>query len=459
MNLGKNINSLLKRYTEVYVPGIGVFKRIHSPAQFDKQNNVFLPPISYVELDYSAQHGFNMVHYIQQQGSLGLGQAQQILDEAVRSLRADLEQFGQVKLDDLGLLISYGASLVFKPLDLSGFDFQPVTNLVAPEIETVVSTLEEVHTEEVEQDKEEEVTVPLTEEPHENSPIQEEDVAGEPASALDPAEIPTVLADVNPENGGPIETTDEPEASTIDPGQAEESKLSHMVSGVDMDKATPIESETVLNKEVGAIASANSTYEPNVYVEEPRNSNAIWYWMTGIVILAMVAVGVIYTNPNLKDSLFGSSKPVVNNGNTMVQNKQIAPADSLSNTLVADSLKKTDSLAKVKVTDSVKSATPPTAAQSTTTNAPVLEANPVIKESIPVAQPKYQLVIGSAKTMAQAEQEAKRLREMGYKTARAAEGKSKRKRVILNSYMTKEEADLAQKSVAKKIKDAWVEKL
>ena len=65
MNLGKNINSLLKRYAEVYVPGIGVFKRIHSPAQFDKQNNVFLPPISYVELDYSAQHGFNIVHYIQ----------------------------------------------------------------------------------------------------------------------------------------------------------------------------------------------------------------------------------------------------------------------------------------------------------------------------------------------------------------------------------------------------------
>lgn len=44
MNLGKNINSLLKRYAEVYVPGIGVFKRIHSPAQFDKQNNVFFAP-------------------------------------------------------------------------------------------------------------------------------------------------------------------------------------------------------------------------------------------------------------------------------------------------------------------------------------------------------------------------------------------------------------------------------
>ncbi|HAE67622.1 MAG TPA: hypothetical protein DCG77_10540, partial [Sphingobacterium sp.] len=149
MNLGKNINSLLKRYAEVYVPGIGVFKRIHSPAQFDKQNNVFLPPISYVELDYSAQHGFNIVHYIQQQENLGLNQAQQILSETVENLRADLGQFGQVKLDDLGLLISYGASLVFKPLDLSGFDFQPVTNLVAPEIETVVSSLEEAKEEEL----------------------------------------------------------------------------------------------------------------------------------------------------------------------------------------------------------------------------------------------------------------------------------------------------------------------
>src|SRR5690606_20865763 len=132
-------------------------------------------------------------------------------------------------------------------------------------------------------------------------------------------------------------------------------------------------------------------------------------------------VGVIYTNPNLKDSLFGASKPVVKNADTLVQNKPIAPTDTLSNTLAADSLKKADSLAKIKVTDSVKSATLQTVAKPTT-KAPVLEANPVIKESIPVAQPSYQLVIGSAKTMAQAEQEAKRLREMGYKAARAVEG-------------------------------------
>ncbi|OJZ08620.1 SPOR domain-containing protein [Sphingobacterium sp. 40-24] len=479
MNLGKNINSLLKRYAEVYVPGIGVFKRIHSPAQFDKQNNVFLPPISYVELDYSAQHGFNIVHYIQQQENLGLNQAQQILSETVENLRADLGQFGQVKLDDLGLLISYGASLVFKPLDLSGFDFQPVTNLVAPEIETVVSSLEEAKEEELTNLAVEDAPVveedPVVEADHNIEPVgesisdtaddqdetieveEETETAHEPAVVKDPVLNETVqeteLAnDLN---------DDETEESPLTKEETEELEPVEAALIAGSNQSVTLEEEIASKKEIGAIASANanSAYAPNIYEEEPRNSNAIWYWMTGIIVLAMVAVAVVYTNPALKDSLFGSTKPVVKTADTLVQQKPIMPADTLSNTQ-ADSLKQVDSLAKRNVADSVKK----TAAVPVTNAAakpPVLEANPVIKESIPVAQPKYQLVIGSAKTMAQAEQEAKRLREMGYKTARAVEGKFKRnrKKIILNTYMTKSEADLAKKSVEKKIEGAWVETL
>ncbi|WP_313269703.1 SPOR domain-containing protein [Sphingobacterium sp.] len=476
MNLGKNINSLLKRYAEVYVPGIGVFKRIHSPAQFDKQNNVFLPPISYVELDYSAQHGFNIVHYIQQQENLGLNQAQQILSETVDKLRADLGQFGQAKLDDLGLLISYGASLVFKPLDLSGFDFQPVTNLVAPEIETVVSSLEEA--------KEEELTAPVGEEEaavvadHQqeledelvsDTEVSEETIAVEEVkeevrSADEPVAVTDPVADeLSQETEPTADRSDlETEESSI---EKEETELSESIDApviADGHLSAPKEEEIASKKEIGAIASANanSTYAPNIYEEEPRNSNAIWYWMTGIIVLAMVAVAVVYTNPALKDSLFGASKPVVKNADTIVQKKPIVPTDTLSNTLQADSLKKVDSLAKRNVTDSVKkaAAVPATNAAAKT---PVLEANPVIKESIPVAQPRYQVVIGSAKTMASAEQEAQRLRALGYKTARAVEGKNKkdRKKIILNTYMTNEEAQLAKKSVLNKIKDAWVDPL
>ncbi|MDF2852058.1 MAG: hypothetical protein K0S31_2743 [Sphingobacterium multivorum] len=482
MNLGKNINSLLKRYAEVYVPGIGVFKRIHSPAQFDKQNNVFLPPISYVELDYSAQHGFNIVHYIQQQENLGLNQAQQILSETVENLRADLGQFGQVKLDDLGLLISYGASLVFKPLDLSGFDFQPVTNLVAPEIETVVSSLEEAKEEELTNLAVEDAPVveedPVVEADHNVEPfgesisdmaddqdetIEVEEVKEETETAHEPAVVkdPVLNETVQETELANDLNDDETEESPLTKEETEELEPVEAALIAGSNQSVTPEEEIASKKEIGAIASANanSAYAPNIYEEEPRNSNAIWYWMTGIIVLAMVAVAVVYTNPALKDSLFGSTKPVVKTADTLVQQKPIMPADTLSNTQ-ADSLKQVDSLAKRNVADSVKK-TAAVPATNAAAKPPVLEANPVIKESIPVAQPKYQLVIGSAKTMAQAEQEAKRLREMGYKTARAVEGKFKRnrKKIILNTYMTKSEADLAKKSVEKKIEGAWVETL
>lgn len=472
MNLGKNINSLLRRYAEVYVPGIGVFKRIHSPAQFDKQNNVFLPPISYVELDYSAEQGFNMVHYIQQQENLSLGQAQQILDDTVEVLRNDLGQFGQVKLDDLGLLISYGSSLVFKPLDLSGFNFQPVANLVGPEIETVIPVREDEHalaepTESmtaessvevgneaepfidveavaaVEKDEDAESEVEAEHEEHEAVTLGDED----PLPAVEPA-LESIGESTAPET--------EEEVNSADAGLSDAVAVPIVDSTVD----NPVvdEQQFASQKEVGAIAAANSTYVPDIDEEEARNSNTIWYWITAAIVLVMIAVGVLYTNPGLKNSLFGGVQPVLKHaGDTIVQKNNPPISDTASNAFAADTLKKVDSLAKTTM-DSLNG-TAVTAGKKTV--APALQADPVIKESIPVAQPKYQLVIGSARTMAQAEEEAKRLRTLGYKTARAVEGKYKRnrKKVILNTYMTKAEADLAQKSVAEKIEGAWVEKL
>ena len=468
MNLGKNINSLLRRYAEVYVPGIGVFKRIHSPAQFDKQNNVFLPPISYVELDYSAQHGFNIVHYIQQQENLGLGQAQQILDDTVGTLRNDLGQFGQVKLDDLGLLISYGSSLVFKPLDLSGFNFQPVVNLVGPEIETVIPVREDEHG--LAESDEAVVSEPAEELVNEvnavvgNNSSAEEETASEERESLDLE---------NDDNFTPTESVAElvePVAPVVEKDIVAENSVAEdtKVEAELLDTAavaTPIDEKdnqvvAEEEKEVGAIAAANSAYAPNIYEEEPRNSNAIWYWITAAIVLVMIAAGVLYTNPGLKNSLFGGTQQALKPaGDTVVQKNNLPINDTTSNTLVTDSLKQADSLARM-APDSLKG-TAVTAGKKTTEKTPVLQADPVIKESIPIAQPKYQVVIGSARTMAQAEEEAKRLRALGYKTARAVEGKFKRnrKKIILNTYMTKAEADLAQKSVDKKIEGAWVETL
>ncbi|MGE8292103.1 MAG: SPOR domain-containing protein [Sphingobacterium sp.] len=472
MNLGKNINSLLRRYAEVYVPGIGVFKRIHSPAQFDKQNNVFLPPISYVELDYSAQHGFNIVHYIQQQENLSLGQAQQILDDTVGSLRNDLGQFGQVKLDDLGLLISYGSSLVFKPLDLSGFNFQPVVNLVGPEIETVIPVREDEHG--LAESDEALVSEPTEELVNEANAVVGNDVEAEEETANEQREpldlenddnfTPTESVAELVEPIAPIVEEHTPAENTAEEDAKVEAELLDTVAAStaidENDNQVVVEDEKIAEKEVGAIAAANSAYAPNIYEEEPRNSNAIWYWITAAIVLVMIAVGILYTNPGLKSSLFGGTQPALKPaGDTIVQKNNLPINDTTSNTLVADSLKKVDSLAKT-TPDSLKG-TAVTAGKKTAEKTPVLQADPVIKESIPVAQPKYQVVIGSARTMAQAEEEAKRLRALGYKTARAVDGKFKknRKKIILNTYMTKAEADLAQKSVEKKIEGAWVETL
>lgn len=506
MNLGKNINSLLRRYTEVYVPGVGVFKRIHSPAQFDKQNNVFLPPISYVELDYSAQHGFNMVHYVQQQGNLSFAHAQQVVEDAVSNLQRELAQFGQIKLDDLGVLISYGSSLVFKPLDLSGFNFQPIENFAGPDIETVIPELEEDQqfvaqpvpgdeqddVEPFAQDttvtkepqtisrKEEDTTVQKEEDttaqkeedtsvPKEEDtifPIEEDKSLPKEEDTTVPKEDDTTLATEQIQNHADVNDDDRSEqyhstAPLPEQQHPEETELLGANTLSDSDPSAAAEEELEATAIEGAITSANSTSAPILYEEEPGDSNAIWYWITAAIVVIMVIVGVFYTNPALKNSIFGGGQPSLKPAvDTLIDKNSMPVIDTASQALVADSLKKTDSLAQPTVSDTLKSVGVGTANKSDH-NAGGMQADPVIKESIPVAQPKYQLVIGSARTMVQAEQEAKRLREIGYKTARAVEGKVKknRKKVILNTYLTKEEADLAKKSVEKKIKDAWVETL
>lgn len=490
MNLGKSINSLLRRYTEVYVPGVGVFKRIHSPAQFDKQNNVFLPPISYVELDYSAQQGFNMVHYVQQQENLSFAHAQQVVEDAVSNLQRELAQFGQIKLDDLGVLISYGSSLVFKPLDLSGFNFQPIENFAGPDIETVIPELEEDQqfvAQPVPGD-EEDVVEPLaqdttvTKEPQtisrkeEDTTVQKEEGTSVPKEedtvfpieedTTVPKEDDTTLATEQIQNHADVNVDDRSEqyhstAPLPEQQHPEETELLGANRLSDSDPSADDEEELEATAIEGAITSANSTSAPILYEEEPGDSNAIWYWITAAIVLIMVIVGVFYTNPALKNSIFGGGQPSLKPAvDTLIDKNSMPVIDTASQALVADSLKKTDSLAQPTVSDTLKSVGVGTANKSDH-NAGGMQADPVIKESIPVAQPKYQLVIGSARTMVQAEQEAKRLREIGYKTARAVEGKLKknRKKVILNTYLTKEEADLAKKSVEKKIKDAWVETL
>lgn len=130
MNLGKYIHSLLKRQAEVHVHGLGSFKRIYSPATFDQEKNLFLPPVSYIEFDSLSKEGFDFVSYFQQINQLGRSEAERLVQEEVSSIRAELELSGEVNLDGLGQLVSYGNAAIFKPYDLSGFNFEPVETAI-----------------------------------------------------------------------------------------------------------------------------------------------------------------------------------------------------------------------------------------------------------------------------------------------------------------------------------------
>lgn len=126
MNLGKNVYNLLKRQPQVYVEGLGSFRRNHTPATYDEKRNVYLPPITYIDFDRTSQTGYDFIQYIQQLQLLDRGEAEHEVTAQVAGLLRRVKEDGQVKLDDLGYLVSYGEGYVFKALDLTGFQYEPV---------------------------------------------------------------------------------------------------------------------------------------------------------------------------------------------------------------------------------------------------------------------------------------------------------------------------------------------
>src|SRR5690606_7315701 len=126
MDLGRNIHQLLKHKKEVYVKGLGTFKRIRTSSVFDDQKRVFLPPVTYLEFDSKSEEGADFVDYIQQSNYLSRSEAESIVEENVHDLLRTLSDNGTVGLNYLGQLIKHGSSLVFKPDDNSGFKMEPI---------------------------------------------------------------------------------------------------------------------------------------------------------------------------------------------------------------------------------------------------------------------------------------------------------------------------------------------
>lgn len=360
MNLGKNVYNLLKRQPEVHVEGLGTFRRNHTPATYDEKRNVYLPPITYIDFDRTSKQGYDFIQYIQQLQLTDRKEAKEAVALQVADLLRRVQEDGQAKLDDLGHLVSYGDSYVFKALDLSGFHYQPI-----------------------------------------------EAVAGQPQSTKEDTLEPEQREVVKPvEDEIPLEV-DEPQEEVPRTAEIEQPVAADIV-----ELAVGDEEEMPVSR-----------------------SNTIWY-----VVIVLIALGIMVAL-----YLANQSQQAATSKQTSV----VATVDSNPNrqdttapSIVGDSTKITDSLAQHPVDSAGLKA---------------IEKEPLVPE-----HHMWQIVIGSHKTLAQAYEQAESYNKAGFSRVRVIPSNlaKNRKKVIWDSYETKQEVDSALKYVQRHhIRDAWPDKI
>ncbi|MGN5956044.1 hypothetical protein ACP6L2_15660 [Sphingobacterium lactis] len=285
MDLGRYIFQVLKHRNEVYVKGLGVFKRIHTSSVYDEQKAVYLPPLTYLEFDSKAVDGVDLADYIQQANQVSRTDAEALVQEAVLNLFDQIRDHGQASLHHLGHLIRHGNSLVFKAEDLSGFQLQPVDGgEVRPTVEEEV-----VAQQEEEPIQPEEVIVP----PVETEPIVE--LTEEESPVVEEASVPETpqTDDVAPVMGNPEE-------------------------------------------ENNAETSSTEQVEPYYFEEEPvKSSKAIWYIAAALIGLLIVGALYYFNRPEQGEVLDLTKDK---------NNQQTLPLDS--NQVKIDSIAANDSTLK-----------------------------------------------------------------------------------------------------------------
>ncbi len=351
MNLGKNVNNLLKRQPEVYIKGLGAFKRNHTSATYDEKRNVYLPPISYIDFDQTSNRGYDFIQYVAQLDGIDIKDAEAQIAAVVGALIREIREEGQAKLDDLGYLVSYGEGYVFKALDLSGFHYEPI---------------------------------PATLSPTTGVPVVDTATKTTPAPMSEKAVIPTPVVSAEQQ---------------------------------------PVSAEIL-----------EPFFENNSMGAKNTRSNTLWY-----IIIAILALGTIAALYYFNKRAGRIAEPVV------VVEPQATERDTLAAFVPVDSLSTADSLAASLV-------------DSSQTEIAATETSEVPAE----APDQWQIVIGIHPTMAKANEHAVAMRKKGYTSVRAVPSKmvKNNKKVIWDTYATKEEMETALQYVRKNIeKDAWPDKL
>lgn len=157
MDLGRYIHQLLRHRKEVYVKGLGVFKRMHTPSVYDERKGQYLPPVTYLEFDGKGTGGVDFIDYFQQAKELSRSDAELEVESAVLETLEKVRNDGIVRLSHVGHLVRHGSSLVFKAEDLGGFQLQPIAAEPASDLPVLADA--DADTGEKEEDAEPQETV------------------------------------------------------------------------------------------------------------------------------------------------------------------------------------------------------------------------------------------------------------------------------------------------------------
>lgn len=372
MNLGKQIGSLLIKNTAVYVKGLGVFRRIRTAATFDSNNNVYLPPISFIAFDADSTDGFDFVSYLQQVERIDRQEAEEKLDDSISRIIKEVQQRGFYVLDSLGSLVSFGTTFVFKPYDLTGFEYSAVEN----------------------------------------------------DSKFHHREGEVVNDDEGEDNKGVIEQVEKNETSLEEDVESQQQN-------------------DVVSKEDKIVEIAEKSPEETVEItenydeqSEKKDSNSYIYGL--IAAVAILALGAVYYY-----MAYYKATPVVtaiNSNNAMLNTLDTTAIDTSLNTAVLLDDSVTNALVDQEGNEELEM----------DNTEEMLDAA--------VVDHKFVIIIGTHLTIEEAQDEAEMYHNKGYTNVRVLlpNLSKNRKRVIWDSYQTRQERDSVLRIVRKNIKeDAW----
>jgi nucleoid DNA-binding protein len=140
MDITAFIRELLFSHDCVIVPGFGGFIGNYTPARIDKSSSTFFPPVKQITFNRNLNHNDGLlVGRISESAKMNYGDARNLVEEYVASVRKRLEKGEKIVFDNIGSFINnQEGNIQFEPdtsvnyhLDsfgLESFNFQPLEN-------------------------------------------------------------------------------------------------------------------------------------------------------------------------------------------------------------------------------------------------------------------------------------------------------------------------------------------